>query len=168
MILESPPKKYVESKAEERFLPTVQRSARVAYTPEQMFDLVNDIESYPRFLHWCRGARVEVRQGNTLEATLDIGVLGFQQSFRTRNTLQRPARIGIELVSGPFRRLRGEWRFSPAAQGADISLTLTFEVTLSPFGVVFAKVFEELAAAQMTAFIGRAGEIYGGAPRAPT
>jgi len=40
-------------------------------------------------------------------------------------------------------------------------LTLTFEVTLSPFGVVFAKIFEELAAAQMTAFIGRAAAVYG-------
>jgi ribosome-associated toxin RatA of RatAB toxin-antitoxin module len=149
-------------------LPTVQRSARVPYTQEQMFDLVNDVESYPSFLHWCRGARIEARQGSSIEATLDIGVLGFHQSFRTRNTLQRPARIGIDLVSGPFRRLRGEWRFGPAPSGSEISLTLTFEVTLSPFGVVFAKVFEELAAAQMAAFIGRAAKVYGGAARAPT
>jgi ribosome-associated toxin RatA of RatAB toxin-antitoxin module len=143
-------------------LPTVQRSARVPYTTEQMFDLVNDVERYPEFLHWCRGARVDLVQGSTIEATLDIGVLGFHQSFRTRNTLQRPERIGIELVSGPFRRLRGEWRFLPASGGgADVSLTLTFEVTLSPFGIVFAKVFEELAASQMTAFVGRAKKVYG-------
>jgi ribosome-associated toxin RatA of RatAB toxin-antitoxin module len=127
-----------------------------------MFDLVNDVESYPRFLHWCRGARIDQRQGNTIEATLEIGALGFQQHFRTRNTLQRPGRIGIELVSGPFRRLRGEWRFDPTQDGAaEISLTLAFEVTLSPFGVVFAKVFEELAVSQMTAFIERAKTIYG-------
>jgi ribosome-associated toxin RatA of RatAB toxin-antitoxin module len=143
-------------------LPTVKRSARVPYTTEQMFDLVNDVESYPKFLHWCKGARIDQRQGNTVEATLEIGVLGFQQRFRTRNTLQRPERIGIDLVSGPFRRLRGEWRFNPAQdRGAEISLTLTFEVTLSPFGIVFAKVFEELAVSQMTAFIQRAKTIYG-------
>ena len=143
-------------------MPTVKRSARVPYTTEQMFDLVNDIEQYPKFLHWCRGARIGLKQGNTVEATLDIGVLGFHQSFRTRNTLERPHRIGIDLVSGPFRRLRGEWRFVAAPDGgSDISLTLAFEVTLSPFGAVFAKVFEELAAAQMTAFTERAGKIYG-------
>ena len=143
-------------------MPTVQRSARVLYTREQMFDLVNDVERYPEFLHWCRSARIDARQGNTIEATLQMGGFGFEQSFRTRNTLQRPERIGIDLVSGPFRRLRGEWRFIAANGGADISLTLTFEVTLSPFGVVFAKVFEELAAAQMTAFVARATKIYGG------
>jgi ribosome-associated toxin RatA of RatAB toxin-antitoxin module len=128
-----------------------------------MFDLVNDVEAYPKFLHWCRGARLESSQGNTVEATLEIGVLGLHQHFRTRNTLQRPERIGIDLVSGPFRRLRGEWRFVAAPDGnTDISLTLTFEVTLSPFGVVFAKVFEELAFSQMNAFVDRAKKIYGG------
>jgi ribosome-associated toxin RatA of RatAB toxin-antitoxin module len=142
-------------------LPTVKRSAHVPYTTEQMFDLVNDIEQYPKFLHWCKGARIEQKQGNTLEATLDIGVLGFQQSFKTRNTLKRPERIGIDLVSGPFRRLRGEWRFVAAQdQGSEISLTLTFEVTVSPFGLVFARVFEELAGSQMSAFVDRARTIY--------
>lgn len=143
-------------------MPTVKRSARAPYTPEQMFDLVNDVERYPSFLHWCRGARVDRAQGNTVEATLDIGVLGFHQSFRTRNTLVRPERIGIDLVSGPFRRLRGEWRFAARPEGGtDISLTLTFEVTMSPFGVVFARIFEELAASQMAAFIERAKTLYG-------
>jgi ribosome-associated toxin RatA of RatAB toxin-antitoxin module len=163
MILESAPKKSTLARCQgKKVLPTVKRSARAPYTAEQMFDLVNDIEAYPKFLHWCRGARIDVAQGNTLEATLDIGALGFQQSFRTRNTLSRPDRIGIDLVSGPFQRLRGEWRFLPAVSaGTDVSLTLTFEVTMSPFGLVFAKVFEELAGAQMRAFIDRAKVVYG-------
>ena len=143
-------------------MPTVQRSARVPYSARQMFDLVNAIETYPEFLQWCSGARVDVRQGNTVEATLDIGLLGFQRSFRTRNTLCSPDRIQIELVSGPFRRLRGEWRFTDlAGGGSDVALSLAFEVTVSPFGAVFSKVFEELAAAQMQAFTERAAVIYG-------
>lgn len=142
-------------------MPTVQRKAHVPYSAEQMFDLVNDVDGYPQFLHWCRGARVNSRQGSTVEATVDIGVLGFQQSFRTRNTLKRPERIGIELVSGPFRRLRGEWRFAQTESGSDVSLTLAFEVTMSPFGAVFARVFEELAGSQMNAFIARAAKVYG-------
>ncbi len=145
-------------------MPTVQRHAQVPYSAEQMFDLVNDIERYPEFLHWCRAACVDTRQGNTLEATLEIGMLGFQQGFRTRNTLQRPERIGIELVSGPFRRLRGEWRFAAAASGTEVSLSLLFEVTVSPFGALFSKIFEELAGAQMSAFTARAAKVYGSVP----
>ena len=142
-------------------MPTVKRSARVPYTTEQMFDLVNDIEQYPEFLHWCRGARIDLEQGNTVEATPDIGVLGFQQSCRTRTTLRRPDSIGNDLVSGPFRRLRREWRFvAPTDRGCDISLALTFEVTPSPFGLVFTRVSEELAGSQMTAFVARAKAVY--------
>ena len=162
MILESPAKKHSANVLGDELLPRVQRSSHVPYTVEQMFDLVNDVESYPRFLHWCSGARIDVRQGNTVEATLDIGILGFRRSFRTRNTLARPSRIQIELVSGPFRRLRGEWKFTPAPEGgSDVALSLQFEVTVSPFGTVFSKVFEELAGAQMNAFTERAAKIYG-------
>jgi ribosome-associated toxin RatA of RatAB toxin-antitoxin module len=140
----------------------VQRSARVPYSAAQMFDLVNEIEKYPEFLHWCVGARIDNRYGNTVEATLDIGVLGFQRSFKTRNTLRRPDRIQIDLVSGPFRRLRGEWRFTDLpSEESDVSLSLAFEVTISPFGILFSKVFEELAGAQMDAFIARAVRLYG-------
>ena len=161
MILESSAKNTPTS-AGDAFLPTVKRSARVPYTAPQMFDLVNDVEKYPQFLHWCTGARIDSRQGNVMEATLDIGVLGFHRAFRTRNTLSRPERIQIELVSGPFRRLKGEWRFKQLVQaGTEVELMLAFEVTLSPFGSIFSKVFEELAGAQMTAFVQRAQKLYG-------
>jgi ribosome-associated toxin RatA of RatAB toxin-antitoxin module len=127
-----------------------------------MFDLVNDIEKYPEFLHWCRGARIEARHGQTIEASLDIGLFGFQRSFKTRNTLRPPSQIGIDLVSGPFRRLGGEWKFSDLpGGGSDVSLSLAFEVAVSPFGVMFSKAFQEIAAAQMDAFIARAATIYG-------
>ena len=143
-------------------MPTVQRKARVPYSAEQMFDLVNDVESYPQFLHWCRGARIHSRAEDTIEAAVDVGVLGLHQSFRTRNTLKRPERIAIDLVSGPFRTLRGEWGFSAVTGGGcDVSLSLEFEVALSPFGLVFSRVFEELAASQMQAFIQRASALYG-------
>jgi ribosome-associated toxin RatA of RatAB toxin-antitoxin module len=127
-----------------------------------MFDLVNDVESYPQFLHWCSGARIDSRQRNTIEASLDIGVMGFHREFKTRNTLTAPEKIQLELVSGPFRRLNGEWRFKDLeGGGSEVALSLAFEVTVSPFGVVFAKVFEELAGSQMTAFIDRAKKVYG-------
>jgi ribosome-associated toxin RatA of RatAB toxin-antitoxin module len=154
MILESPAK----NTSRERSVAKVERSAHVTYTREQMFDLVNDVEQYPKFLHWCRGARVDAHHGNSIEATLQIGGFGFEQSLRTRNTLQRPERIGIDLVSGPFRSLRGEWRFVATNGGTDISLRLEFEAT--SFGGLFARVFEELAAAQMAAFVARAAKIY--------
>ena len=143
-------------------MPTIHRSSRVRHTAEQMFDLVHDVESYPQFLHWCRGARVEERGDDFVLATLDIGISGIHKSFSTRNTFERPRRLDIELVSGPFRHLDGLWEFEPLPDGGcEVSISLTFEVIRSPFSVVFAMVFEELVRAQVSAFVARADELYG-------
>lgn len=143
-------------------MPHVQRETRVLYTAAQMFDLVNDIEAYPEFLPWCRGARIEQRDGDVLEAVVEIGLPGIHKSFRTRNTLERPERIGIELVSGPFTRLNGAWSFADLPDGGSrVRVSLDFEVKRSPFAALFASVFEDLVRSQMAAFIRRADERYG-------
>ena len=36
----------------------IRRSALVTFSPEQMFDLVIDVERYPEFLPWVAGARL--------------------------------------------------------------------------------------------------------------
>jgi ribosome-associated toxin RatA of RatAB toxin-antitoxin module len=140
----------------------VERSARVQYTAEQMFDLVNEVERYPEFLHWCRAVRVLSRTPTQVEARMDVGMLGLQQSLHTLNTLERPTRIGLALVSGPFKELNGEWRFTDlVGGGCDVSLKMRFETGLTPFGLLFAKIFEEIAGAQMHAFVVRAASVYG-------
>ncbi len=142
----------------------VHRSERVPYAPEQMFDLVNDVESYPEFLPWCRAARIERKEGDSVVASLDVGIGGIHKSFKTRNTPSRPRSIAMELVSGPFRRLSGGWRFEPLPNGGtEVTLSLDFEVAPSPFNIVFSLMFEELVRSQVSAFIARARSLYGAA-----
>ena len=127
-----------------------------------MFSLVSDVEAYPQFLNWCRKARSEEVGPNTVEATLEVGVRGIHKSFTTRNTLESPNRLKVDLVAGPFRRLSGEWRFeADPNSGCVVSLELDFKVTPSPFSIIFSAVFEEIARSQMDAFLKRADELYG-------
>jgi ribosome-associated toxin RatA of RatAB toxin-antitoxin module len=127
-----------------------------------MFDLVNDIAAYPQFLHWCRGATVHHASQQWVEATLEIGAGGLHKEFSTRNHLERPRRIAIELLNGPFSALEGEWQFvETAGGGCEVSLSLDFEVASTPLKFVFERVFEELARSQMNAFVDRADEVYG-------
>lgn len=143
-------------------MPTIHRSQRVAHSATEMFDLVNDVESYPEFLHWCRSARIEERGDDYVEATLDIGISGIHKSFTTRNTFERPKRVDIDLITGPFRHLDGLWEFEDLPEGGcEVSVTLTFEVVRSPFSMVFSMVFEELVKAQVAAFVHRADALYG-------
>ena len=140
----------------------IDRSEHVPYSPDQMFDLVNDIEAYPEFLEWCLAAKVENRFDRGLEATIDIGFRGVNKSFATRNRLDRPHRIDMELLSGPFSHLEGAWIFSgTAGVGSEVRLVLNFQVTRSPFSRVFALLFEDLVRSQIKAFSARAKELYG-------
>lgn len=127
-----------------------------------MFDLVNDIEAYPEFLHWCHDAKIERSDGRIVEASLDIGIKGIHKRFKTRNILQRPEKMTMELLSGPFRRLEGEWCFNDEPQGGcTVELSLDFEVERSPLAFVFSGIFEEIARAQLHAFVSRAESRYG-------
>jgi len=127
-----------------------------------MFDLVNDVEAYPEFLPWCQAATIDHSSTAKLEATLTVGLGGVSKRFSTRNRLERPQRIDIELVRGPFRRLEGHWQFEEIpGQGCDIAVALDFDVASMPLKVVFERLFEEVVRSQMNAFITRAQAIYG-------
>jgi ribosome-associated toxin RatA of RatAB toxin-antitoxin module len=145
----------------------IQRTARVPYSALQMLTLVNDIEAYPEFLRWCRGARIEKDTGPVVEAALDIGVGGVHKTMRTRNTTTvsdpgSPARIRIEMLDGPLKRMNGGWTFNDREpEGCDIELVLDYEVQRTPFGFVLRTLFDEIANSQLSAFIRRARAVYG-------
>src|ERR1700692_3714457 len=89
----------------------VERSALVTYTAAQMFALVDDVARYPEFLPWCSGARVQEISETERLASVKGGRGLLRTDFTTRNTLEKDARILMQLVDGPFRALTGEWRF---------------------------------------------------------
>src|SRR5438270_6068633 len=91
----------------------VKRSALVGRPPAALFALINDIESYPQFLPWCTHARVESRSPHEIVATLGVSQGALQGEFTTRNTLEPDRSILMQLLSGPFRTLEGEWRLTP-------------------------------------------------------
>ncbi len=139
----------------------VRRNARVRYSAEQMFRLVDDIASYPEFLAWCQRASVEQRSKDLVEATLDVGLGGVYKQFSTRNRLDPPHRIEIKLLKGPFKSLEGAWTFNDLDDGgSEVSLALDFEVAHTPLDMLFAVLFEEVVRSQIAAFVARAEALY--------
>ena len=144
-------------------MPRIQRSAVVAYTPEQMFDLVNDIPAYPRFLPWCRSARVLSQGDGWLRARVEMAKGALHHGFTTRNTLERPRRIRIRLEDGPFRRLEGDWHFEPTAEGGcRVELDLEFEFAGRMLSAVLGPVFNQIASTLVDSFVRRAHDVHGG------
>lgn len=140
----------------------VQRSALVNYSAQQMFGLVNDIETYPQFMDGCIGAEVLRRDERVIEARLDLGKAGISQSFVTRNTLYPPERMTLELVDGPFSRFEGSWTFKPLNEHAcKVSLQLSFELKNRLLGMAAGKLFEAVANRQVDSLCKRARVVYG-------
>lgn len=145
----------------------IRRSAVVPHSVEQMFDLVNDVDAYPEFLPGCRDARVLERRDGAVKASIVLSRGGLQKTFTTWNELDRPHRITMRLVDGPFRRLDGVWRFeadptAPAdAPRTRISLDLEFEFSSKLVALAIGPVFHQIANSLVSAFERRAAERFG-------
>lgn len=140
----------------------IQRSALVGYSAEQMFALINDIEAYPEYMTGVVGAEIFSRDGDTVEARLDLSKGGFNKSFATRNKLIPPTAMTMELLEGPFKTLRGAWHFEPLNDSAcKVSLALIVEFDNVLLSLAAGKMFEKLANEQVDALCDRAETIYG-------
>lgn len=126
-----------------------------------MFDLVNDIESYPAFLPNCTNARILKQTQSMIEAELTLSKAGIEYQFSTRNSLERPTKMGLTLLSGPFKTFDGVWSFNPLSQGTEVQFTLTFEFSNFLLNMTASKWMEEQASEQVDVICQRAHQIYG-------
>ena len=134
----------------------VKRSALVNKPPAVVFGLINDIESYPQFLPWCRHARVLSRSPTEIVATIGVRQGALHGEFTTRNTLDADHSIRLELVSGPFRTLQGEWRLTPIDTGCRVELSMRFAFSNRLTGMLFEPKFAETIGSLVDAFVARA------------
>jgi len=140
----------------------VSRHALVPFSVNEMYSLAADVESYPDFLPWCSGAVVHFRDGNIVEATVELHKAGIRKGFRTRNSLHVDEKIDIRLVGGPFRHLAGGWRFDQLGDaGSKVSLDMDFEFKSRISDLLFGSYLEETCNSLVDAFIRRANDIYG-------
>jgi len=140
----------------------VARSAIVPHSAAQLFALVEDIESYPRFLPWCVGAEVKSRGPDATLARLTIGMRGVNQSFTTQNRNRAPEAIDMQLVEGPFRRFAAGWRFQPLGERAcKVEFSMEFEFASRALAVLLQPLFEMIANSMVEAFTRRADEVHG-------
>jgi ribosome-associated toxin RatA of RatAB toxin-antitoxin module len=135
----------------------IARSAIVECSAEAFYALVEDIESYPRFLPWCAAAVVKERTGEGTRATLTLSAAGMRHSFTTAN-LNTPGRaIEMRLVEGPFRRFQALWRFTPLGETAcKAEFSLEYEFSGRVIARLLEPVFHRIADSTVEAFRKRA------------
>lgn len=144
-------------------MPTHAEVRVLHHPPEQLFDLVADVEKYPEFLPWCVDASIRRREGDLIVADLVIGYRVFRERFTSTVALDRPRRIDVTYSDGPFRYLNNHWIFAP--EGPDscvIDFFVDFEFRSRVLQAVVGRVFGEAVKVMVHAFERRADELFGG------
>ena len=133
------------------------------YAPEQLFDLVADVERYPEFLPWWVAARIEGWDGDSYRTDQVIGFRGIlRQRFRSKTDLVRPKRIDVTADSGPFRHLDIRWTFQPAPNaGCLVGFSVDFELRSKLVGGLFGPLFNAAVRRVVDDFERWARRLYG-------
>ena len=138
----------------------------VAYSADQMFDLVADVARYPEFLPWVTAARIKTRSDDGFVADVLVGFKSFREKFTSRVILDRPSHtIVAAYLEGPFRHLTNRWRFETnAGGGCTIDFDIDFEFKLRLLERLIGSLFDRAVMKMTDAFETRAAALYGNTP----
>ncbi|HEX7689625.1 MAG TPA: type II toxin-antitoxin system RatA family toxin [Burkholderiaceae bacterium] len=160
----------------------VKKSVLLWYSAREMYELVVDVEQYPKFLPWCESAAVLERRAadpvagtpQGMTARLGLSYAGVRQSFTTRNEEVPGESVRLALVDGPFSSLDGTWTFrplkpvDPAAPptpdepvACRIEFDLAYAFSNRVFEAVLSPVFDQVANTFVDSFVKRAAQVYG-------
>ncbi len=132
------------------------RTALVNRPPAVVFDLINDIASYPQFVPGCSAAQVLEANAQHIVARLDVKRGPLHTHFTTRNRLSPPHEIHMDLIDGPFRSLQGHWQLTPVGSGCRIELRLQFDFSNPLKATLLEPLLIDTANQLVQAFVRRA------------
>lgn len=151
------------------------RAITLPYPAGDMFALAADVTAYPRFLPWVQDMKIRdlPRESGDAEdvmcfiAEATIGYRAVRERFITRVRADRAAqRILVQLVSGPFKSLKADWRFTPLAAGSRVEFAIEYRFRNPLLQALLSAAFEPIVTRIMDAFVAEAHRRHGkaGAP----
>ena len=124
----------------------VEKNVLVLHSAKEMFELVDKVEDYPKFLPWYSKTEVIERKGNELKA---------------RNHNIPGQEIRMDLLEGPFKTLRGTWKFIDLGDDmCKVEFRLEYDFSNAVLSAMISPVFGHLAGTLVDAFIKEADRRY--------
>jgi coenzyme Q-binding protein COQ10 len=149
-------------------MPQIATKRRVAHAAAEMFDLVADVEQYPRFVPFCNRLQIRRRErdanGNeVLIADMTVAYKLIKETFTSRVALDRSQlAIDVKYLSGPFTRMENRWAFHPIDEhSCEVEFFLTYEFKSRTFGFLMGAMFDAVFRRFSAAFERRADVVYG-------
>ena len=147
-------------------MPSVRKSIIAAYPSEHIYSLVTDVASYPNFIKDCKSGRVEKLHEDGYTATLEFSLKGIRKSFTTRNVATPFSEISMTLVSGPFKKMNGSWKFTNLGEHAcRVEFELDFEFSSSLIATASAPLFHHISKTMVNSFHQEAVRQFGNQPK---
>lgn len=137
------------------------------YSPDELFQLVGDVQHYPAFVPWVTSMRTWNQRMDedgvtTLDAEASVGFTFLKERFSTRVRRDPNAKIvRVDLLSGPFRRLINEWKFAAHPDGAEIEFMIDFEFKSRFLDAMLEANFNRAVTKLIGCFEKRAEVLYG-------
>ena len=139
----------------------------VAHSADDMFRLVADVESYPKFLPLCEALKLNRRENRdgkeALMTTMVVGYKLIRESFTTEVILDPDARtILVHYLDGPFSYLENRWTFRPlTSKTCEIDFYIAYSFRSRLLERLMGGLFDKAVRRYTTAFEERADAIYG-------
>ncbi|MBI1206090.1 MAG: type II toxin-antitoxin system RatA family toxin [Azospirillum sp.] len=131
-------------------------------TAEQLFDLVLDVESYPRFVPWYEAARVSDRKPDSYRTDQIVRFAVFRQQFKAITRFERPHWITVSASGGVVKNFDLHWKFSVLdSGGCEVALTFDLSLTTRPLQSLAAKISAEAVKTMLDAFETEAARRFG-------
>lgn len=136
-------------------------SSMLPYSVEKMYFLVNDVNSYYKFIPNCIGSRILEINSNYNIASIDIFKYGVKNTLTTKNILVNNKSINMNIINNKTLNLVGYWKFNKLNNSSSIvQLNIEFELSSTLLEYIFNVFFEKNINSIVQAFNDRAKKLF--------
>lgn len=86
-------------------IPQINQTTLIPYNTKQIYQLINNIQSYPQFLPNYTKNQILKSTPKQITTTINISKTKINKTFTTHNQLTNNQNILINLINKPFKKL---------------------------------------------------------------
>ena len=138
----------------------IYKEEEINVTMSTIFNLINNIEEYPKFLPWCKKTEVTKESENSQIGKIFISKSFINWSFSTKNIIVRNKSISLSLIDGPFDNLDGSWNFKKIDDNnTHVSLEINYKFKNSLIELSIEPIFTTIMNSILESFVDQAFKI---------